>query len=253
MVVGLMNRKISLLIAMMCVQGLMAEVRANTPQKPIQFYAGLSGGIERMNGRRTEGLTEIVGGAPFQSIYTTNKRMLENNATVSFIAGFLWKFPPLPLLMGPEFYFGRGNALSNVTDIRRDPAGVNNRFYSTDFQRKFFYGGLIRVGYQFCRDYLISFALGIDRSQFLTKRVLVLVPTIIPTIVQRTKGFNGFLYGLGFEKHFEHIIVGLDLKLIQYRRQLTQDDFTLPTGPASTNLSVRPVLYSAALRFCYRF
>ncbi len=155
--------------------------------------------------------------------------------------------------MGAEGYFGRGNALSSVRDTRA--AGANNRFYSTDFQRKFFYGGLLRVACEFCPSYLASFSLGIDRSQFLTKRILTFDPTVTTTFVSRTKGFNGVLFGLGFEKHFGHFGVGLDLKMIQYRRQQTADPVAVPAGqgPATMNFSIRPIIYSAAFRLCYVF
>jgi hypothetical protein len=211
------------------------------------FMRVLWGGIDRMTGRRTEQLSEVAVGV---TTYTDNKRILENNSTISVVGGFLWKFPPLPILMGPEVYFGRGNAMSSVTATTQD--GVGNRYYSTDFQRKFFYGGLIRVGYLFCPDLLGSLSLGIDRSQFLTKR------TLATNLINRTKGFNGVSFGCGLEKHFGHFGFGLDVKLIQYRRQRTTDPVTLGVvqlGAVQSDLSfsVRPIIYSAALRFCYLF
>ncbi|MGV8949417.1 MAG: hypothetical protein ACOH2E_08710 [Candidatus Paracaedibacter sp.] len=243
-----MNRKIIFLVAL--VLGVSIEsIRAgdDVPQptlveRPVQFYAGLVGGIDRMTGRRTEQLSE----AAAITTYTNNMRMLENNSTISIVGGFLWKLPPLPILMGPEVYFGRGNATSSVTATTRDALG-NNRYYSTDFQRKFFYGGLIRVGYLFCPDLLGILSLGIDRSQFLTKR------TLTTNSISRTKGFNGFSLGGGLEKHFGHFGFGVDFKLIQYRRQLTSDPVVLNAVKRDLTFSVRPIVYSAALRFCYLF
>jgi hypothetical protein len=208
----------------------------------LQVYAGLVGGIERMSGRRTDSL--VNGGAT--TVYALKKRMLENNATLSLVGGFLWKFPPLDILMGPEFFMGRGNATSNVSY-----ADSLNNYYSTDVQRKFFYGDLIRIGTDFCKDYFTWVSFGIDRSQFWTKRALVITGAPIgANIVSRTKGFNGFLFGLGLERSFHHVIAGLDLKVIQYRRQ---DPVDIMGGGVSLNLNVRPIIYSAALRLCYRF
>jgi hypothetical protein len=253
-----MNRKIILLLTALSGQFLTQSAYAYTDSSqkhcpPLQFYAGMVGGIERMNGRRTDSLSETFGGVPITSTYAENLRMLENNATLTFLGGFLWKLPTLPVLVGPEFFFGRGNATSNVTDTRLNPAGANYRFYSTDVQRKFFYGGLIRIGHNFCNDYVVSLSFGIDRSQFLTKRILAIDPLARATVIKRTKGFNGFLYGVGLERSFKHVIVGIDLKLTQYRRQLTEDPVSITTGPANTNLSVRPIIYSAGIRLCYRF
>lgn len=254
-----MGRKIFLFVAIVC--GLsMGAARADSDEphqtlveRPLQFYAGLVGGIDRMMGRRTEGLSEPA----LLTVFAGNKRMQENNSTISAVGGFWWKLPPLPVLLGPEVYFGRGNALSNVSANSLDAAG-NSRLYSTDFQRKFFYGGLIRIGYLFCPDFLGSFSLGIDRSQFLTKRILTNSPAapiaVLPTIITRTRGLNGFIFGMGLEKHFGHLGVGLDLKFIQYRRQLTMDKVNAPVGQSGIiNLSVRPIIYSAAIRLCYLF
>jgi hypothetical protein len=257
---GSMNRKIILLVAIMCGQLFIPEAYAETHSSeshcpPIQFYAGMVGGIERMTGRRSEGLTETVGGVSTQFSYTNNIRMLENNAYLSFMGGFLWKLPPLPILIGPELYFGRGNTRSTVTNTTTTNPAVpgQTRLYSTEFARKFFYGGLIRIGYHFCRDYLVSFSLGIDRSQFLTKRYFALDSSVNPTVISRTKGFNGVLFGLALERQFKHFIVGVDFKLIQYRRQQTQDPVPITNSPAVSNFSVRPVLYVAGIRLAYQF
>lgn len=145
-----MNRKIILFLAVLCGLSLTEGVYANTSSpegycpRPLQFYAGMVGGVERMNGRRSESLSEFNAGtgATVVTTYSDNLRMLENNATLSLLGGFLWKLLPLPIVIGPEFYFGRGNARSTVTDtLDVDPVSGNRRLYSTEFQRKFFYGG----------------------------------------------------------------------------------------------------------------
>lgn len=254
-----MNRKIIFLVGLICIQMFSKNIFANSESTnhhcpPLQFYAGMVGGIDRMNGRRSESLTETVAGTSRITSYTSNFRMLENNAYLSFMSGFLWKLPPLPILIGPEIYLGRGNTRSTITDASHvNPANGQKRLYVTEFARKFFYGGLIRIGYHFCRDYLVSFSLGIDRSQFLTKRYFALDSTVTPTIINRTKGFNGVLFGLGLEKRIKSLIVGIDLKLIQYRRQLTMDPISIPTSPAASNFSARPILYIAGLRLAYVF
>jgi len=254
-----MNRKILLLLAVLVGLSSTGEAYVNPPSEPacspVIFYAGMVGGIERMTGRRAESLTETIAGVPTVTTYGVDQRMLENNGNLSFVGGFLFGPPAESMRIGPEFFFGRGNALSNVSDARQTPDGLNNRFYSTDFQRKFFYGGLIRVGYLFCEKYFPSLSFGIDRSQFRTKRILALDPgpNRQATVIDRTKGFNGFLFGIGFERHFKHLILGVDLKLIQYRRQSNDDSVVIANSPAASRLSVRPVMYTAGLRLCYRF
>jgi hypothetical protein len=101
-----MNHKIIFLLVMVlgafvekvCAEDYMPQ--QTLVERPTQFYAGLVGGIDRMTGRRTEQLSEAAG----LTTYTDNKRILENNSTISVVGGFLWKLPPLPILMGPEVY-----------------------------------------------------------------------------------------------------------------------------------------------------
>jgi len=260
-----MNRKILLLLAALVGLTFTGEAYANTSEEayaytppesdisPVVWYAGMVGGIERMTGRRSESLTETIANVPTVTTYGIDHRMLENNGNLSFVGGFLIGPYSESIRIGPEFFFGRGNALSNVSDTRLDPAGAINRFYSTDFQRKFFYGGLVRIGYLFCEKYFLSLSIGIDRSQFRTKRIFALDPNFVANVIDRTKGFNGFLFGVGFEKLFKNFIIGIDFKLIQYRRQSNDDSLVITNIPASSNLSIRPVMYTTGIRLCYRF
>jgi len=212
---------------------------------PLHFYAGLTGSIERMTGRRTDGLTEANG---TRTIYASNIRMLDNATAVAVMGGFLWKFPPLPLWMGPEVYLGRGGNFSSIRDARV-VAGAN-RYYATDFQRKLFYGALLRVGPHFCDHYFAYLSLGLDTGYFTTTRVLA---TSQSSLIKKTRSFNGLSYGFGIERQVSKVNVGFDLKLIQYRRQITDDGVPLATGPAILRFTVRPIIYSASLRVSYRF
>jgi len=253
-----MFRKLYFILGIICAQilrsGVLADSSSSDHSQPTKFYEGVIGGIERMTGRRSEGLIETVGGARFTTSYSSSYRMLENNAYLSFVTGFLWKLPPLPLLIGPEFYFGRGNTRSTVTDtVQKDPNNGNYRLYSADYARKFFYGALLRVGYQFCRDYLVAFSLGIDRSQFNMRRYFAIAPTVPPTVINRTRGINGIVFGLGLERHFKNFLFGIDFKLIQFRRQQTQDNVPVANAVASSIMFVRPIMYVAGLRLAYVF
>ncbi|MBM3632126.1 MAG: hypothetical protein FJX03_00235 [Alphaproteobacteria bacterium] len=259
-----MNRKLNLLFLILLVCPLLtgktsadssSEGSSSQIHCPSIYYVGMVGGIERLTGRRTEGLTETVAGGKVTTSYSLNRRILENSGTVSFMGGMMWRLNPLPIYMGPEFYVGRGSALSSLVDTRPDSTTTNSRVYSTDFQRKLFFGGQLRTGFFFCKNYLASFSFGIDRSFFLTKRVLAFDAraAVSPTLVNRTKGFNGLLFGLGLEKHWNHFLVGLDVKLIRFRSQTNDVSLPIATSPAVSNFTVRPVLYSIGLRMGYKF
>jgi hypothetical protein len=251
-----MGRKLFLLVALLFGQFIpnaFAETQSSDKGCPTHFYLGMAGGLERLNGRRSEGLSEIIAGVTTVTSYTSNFRMLENNGYLSFVGGFLWKFPPLPIYIGPEVYLGRGNARSTVTDSNHVDNLGNNRFYSTDYARKLFYGALMRIAYEFCPKYFASFSLGFDRSQFQIRRYFSLDPLVPATIINRTRTLNGYIIGFGLDKFFKQFVVGLEFKVIQYRRQQITDSITITNAPASSNLAVRPVIYHAGIRLAYKF
>ena len=253
-----MNRKISLLITALFAQGLIENVHAknSSPQNAVQFYAGLSGGIEWMDGKRTDSLNEDIGGARTITNYADNLNVRRDNAVISAIGGFMWKLPSVPLLIGPEIFFGRGNALSSVRDSRLDPFN-ETRFYVADFQRKHFYGILARAGYQFCNSYLAYLALGWEQGRFsLFRAISADQVNATPTSISDTsKTLNAILFGLGIEKRISPFNVGLDFRISRYQRitSLGKINPLPPLGTGDLYFSFRPQVYTAALRISYEF
>jgi hypothetical protein len=263
---GIMGRKIYALAALMCGHAMVGEAYAvPVNPNPIQFYAGLAGGMEQMTGRRSESLDEEDLNNPparIQTIYNQNLRMSQANPAVSLMGGFLWNMPAQPLVLGPEIYFGRGSTLHSVKDYRPDPFGAlglgDTRSYTADFQRRYFFGILARAGIRFCEKYLAYLSLGYDRSQFNISGLVSLFPRsrqIKATILQKRKSYNGMVFGIGLEKEIQQVNVGIDMRLIKYGTQTFFNDLNQPAGeaPASVTLRVRPTIYSAALRVSYRF
>lgn len=257
-----MSYKICLLTALFCVQGFVGSAHAETSpprvSKPVQFYLGVAGGVERMSGRRSESLNEesaAAAGVRVISVYSDNRRMTENNPSLSGMAGFVWKLPSVPVMMGPEVFLGRGTTLSSLKDTRLDTT-PENRFYMTDFQRKTFYGALVRLGFQFCQTYFTYLSVGVDRAQFSITRAIANDQGNVPTTrAQYTKWFNGFLLGVGFEKTIASLKVGIDLRMVNYRKRSFGDSMNVAPGiaPALLSFSARPVVYSAGLRISYLF
>lgn len=243
---------------------LLTQAHAEAPpaSKAFQFYMGIAGGIETMAGKRSEGLDEENQAAAVpprtKTTYTNNLSMSERSGIGSLMAGFLWKVPNFPVLMGPEIYIGRGSTASSFSDVRLDPFNLalrEARYYTTDFQRKLFSGVLIRAGYQFCEKYLAYLSFGFDRCQFSIKRALRHEQAVATTMVNRTKTLNGVVFGIGLEQTFDQFIVGFDFKAIQYRTYNSVDNVQVAPGvtPAFLNFSVQPKIKMFSLRISYRF
>lgn len=254
-------KKITVMLGALCSQGLVGQAYADASSghhcKPVQFYAGLAGGIERLSGKRNESANEDAGGgARITTIFTDGKSMNENNVAVSLLTGFLWKPSNHPIVLGPEIFFGRGNTTSTVNDDRFDAASNAFRHYSTTLQRKLFYGALVRAGYQFCGNYLVYLSLGFDRGQFARTTVLAADPAnITTTSAKNTKWLNGLLFGLGFEKRIDSFVVGLDLRAVRYGKYNAQDSVLVApgVGPGTLSCNAKPRIYFGTLRICYQF
>lgn len=257
-----MKLRISILVAAFCLQGLEHEAHAGptSSANSVQFYLGFAGGLEHMSGKRSESLDEEDpdnSPASIITIYTKNRSMKDDNITLSAMAGFLWQVSNLPIMIGPELYVGRGSTISSFNDTRKDTANLN-RFYKTDFQRKAFWGGLARVGYNFYKDYLAYLSGGYEGGQFSIASVITNDPeNVTTTQTHHTKWFNGFSYGLGVEKRMACFKVGVDLRAVQYGRKTFVNSMNVNATngvlPASFRISLRPIIYTGALRISYLF
>ncbi|MDF3034327.1 MAG: hypothetical protein K0R76_1281 [Alphaproteobacteria bacterium] len=223
-----------------------------------QFYVGLSSGFENLSGRRSE---ELIADPIFaQSTIFSNNQKFSSRADIalSAIAGFQWGIPNLPLSIGPEIYLGKGNGSNLVKINYHDAIAAENRTYAAEFKRKLFYGFIVRTGWNFWKDYFGFLSLGIDMSHFMTDRSM-LTNTNLPNFnfqtLRRTKKLSGFLMGIGIEKRFGCIGVGIDLKRVTYRQQNFFDTLNPDPGtpPNQLSFSVRPKIYSLSLRISYLF
>lgn len=224
-----------------------------------QFYAGLSAGFEHLSGKRSE---KIISNNAFSEsrVFSDNKKFSScSDIALSGIAGFLWKIPNLPLSIGPEVYLGRGKVSHVVKDTYHDAAAVENRTYTAELKRKLFYGLMVRAGGNFWKEYFGFLSIGIDFSQFMTDRLMLTANNapLNSNTFRKTKRLSGFVMGIGVEKRFGSMCVGIDLKRITYKQQNFFDtlrpDAGVPGAPSQLTFSARPKVYSLSLRISYLF
>jgi hypothetical protein len=259
-----MKTKLLIMTTMVCAgflsKGSYGESYSHHSKSP-QFYAGLSGGWEWMRGNRNDSANE-QGAAPGTRVTTTfadNQSISSNNVVASLLAGVWWK-PSRSFLVGPEVFLGRGNTISSLKDSRFDVLAAATRVYVADLQRRYFYGALIKAGYQFCKTYTAYLGVGFDQSQFRATKILAVDPaTGAPgtptTFANRTKWLGGILFGVGIEKQIECFSVGLDFRMTQYRKFSLSDSLIVNplVAPGSMSFSTKPKVYQGSLRVCYHF
>ncbi len=261
-----MKHRIPLIVAFLLLNPLAERVNAQSAPAPTptqsstdmpQFYVGLSAGFEHLTGYRSERF--ISHNPPSTSkVFSDNKKIFSrSDIALSGIAGFLWKIPNLPLSIGPEVYLGQGNGRDVVKSTYHDALILENRTYTAELKRKLFYGLMVRAGWNFWKEYFGFLSLGVDFSQFMTDRLMITDnanPLNFNTL-RKTNRLTGFLMGIGIEKRFGSLCVGIDLKSITYKKKSFFDTLNPDTvlAPNQLEFSARPKIYSLSLRISYLF
>jgi len=259
-----MNNKTTLMAVCALLTASTGTVNANTTPAPApiqsstsfpQFYAGLSGGFENLTGHRSEELISTDPASTPQTFSDNKKFNARADIALCGIAGFLWKVPNLPISIGPEIYLGQGSGSDVVKKTYDDARAGEVRTYSAEFKRKLFYGIMVRSGWNFWKEYFGFISLGADFSQFMTDRLMVTNAADNQNSFRGRKRLTGFLTGIGLEKRFGSMCVGIDFKRITYKQQNFLDTFNPTPGrpPNQLAFSAKPRVYSLSLRLSYFF
>ncbi|MBX9804381.1 MAG: hypothetical protein K2Y18_01360 [Alphaproteobacteria bacterium] len=257
-----MNRKLSLIVAALCGYGMVETAQATPCPKLVEFYAGVSGGIEQLSGFHSDSFA--VNAAPEENRVFADKSSFpsSNKGTViTGMTGILWNIPTLPFYLAPEIYIGKGDRESTfrVNYVDNFPVPADNRTYSSLLQRKSFYGALLKAGYKFYQTYTVYISAGLDVGNFSITRSMtkdVGIPDTNTSTVRTNKSFTGLLWGIGFEKQMGSFKVSLDFKGVNYGRKNFVDAITTTNGtPGLTTLgyTAKPKIYAGSIGFAYLF
>lgn len=233
-------RKLHLIAALAGSLG-MNEIYANTSSTPTppqkyympQLYAGMSLGVQRLKGRRSE-ITQATSDrlVPLEEtvIFSDHLHFSNNNGYYSAHVGLTWDVPNVPLFFGPEIYLGRGNT---TTSLKQTVFEIDNnlkRTLSASISQSSFWGGSLQIGLNYqgkLRPYLLF---GIDKSVFeytgtYTPRSEAAIDLILgnpgidlsDTFLKTRKWLRAFFWGGGIEKQFNNWRIGADVRVMRYK------------------------------------
>ena len=254
----------------------MNEACANTSSVPApsqkyympQLYAGLSLGVQRLTGRRSE-ITQATSDRlipPEETvIFSDRLHFSNNNGYYSAHAGFTWDVPNIPFFFGPEIYLGRG---STTTDLKQTVLETDNklkRTLSASISQSWFWGGSLQIGvnYQGLRPYLLF---GIDKSAFeyvgiyvpRSEAAIDLIlgnPGVLDfpnTLLKTRKWLRAFFWGAGIEKQFNNWRLGADVRVMRYK-ELKSAYKAITTDPETLFSSFKPNNIRFGLKASYLF
>ena len=133
-------------------------------QGSFQFYAGISGGVDRMTGHRNESVFNAADDTT--NNFASNRAFSDKNAQYSVFGGTSFNMSSLPLFFGPEFYLGRSHATNELREIRSDlPTTPMNRTLQASIQNRYFFGAIIRAGVNLPEEFQAFILFGFDKSQ----------------------------------------------------------------------------------------
>lgn len=239
--VGLMDRKIVVLVLAVCGFVFLKETHASLfSQKIVQFYAGASFGTQRLSGHRNESAFYnpdpaggFLTGVPGTIHFANQKPFSTINGFYLGHIGFSWVIPQTYIFLGPEIYLGRGNTHNDLSvSVRDDPVYTPTiRSVSASLRQSAFFGGAVQIGFNAKWDFRPYMLLGVESSQF--QYIGNYIPRsqaflsigggpgpaedYPPTALNRTKWLGGFLWGLGLERQVHSIRLGVDIRFIHYK------------------------------------
>lgn len=245
-----MNSKVSIVIATMTIQLLItAQVHAQLPpQKTLQFYAGLSGGINQMSGKRSESVDTPA--AAETTVFSNQQNFNDRKAQYAAFAGASYFIPQTKIFIGPEIYVGRGHGEQELQKSVFDPGVGDRRILTSSFSQSVFFGGTLKGGYNFgsCLGYVI---LGGESSLFKSHINYVPFAPDPSGSYKSSKWLKGFLWGIGLEKRLNNILLGADVRFVQYGKFKVQS----PHLPSRETVfaSFKPKNIRFSLRLSYVF
>lgn len=260
-----MNRNFFRIIAVGCLS-MIGEAHAN-PQlsKPVQFYAGLSGGIQHMSGKRNESVFNAPNSTITFADGISSSSLSSNNGHYSLFGGFSMTIPNVPIFIGPEISIGRGNTQNEHAESVIDEATGLRRAMQTQIRQLNFLGGSLQVGTQLPWQSRGFVLLGIDLSQYRYSTLYVprsanainpAVDDFPPASFASTKWLRGFMWGIGLEKEYKCFRVGGDIRVVTHK--MFRKSFDAPSGNAARpidaiNSFFKPKVMRFSLRFSYLF
>ena len=125
-----MTRKLSLTVAAFLGTVFITNASAHgSNHKPIQFYAGLSGGLELLRGDHSDNLVAPAAVVAESRTFASNQSFPSsaNGVAVTAMSGILFKVPNSPIAIGPEIYLGQGNKTSTFRVAYFEPNAGEDR------------------------------------------------------------------------------------------------------------------------------
>lgn len=217
-----MNRRILLITVAMCGLGFLGEVQASLfSQKIVQFYAGLSGGLNTTTGHRSERVFNAT--IPETFVFSDQARLRSTNFQCSLYGGSVWNVPQTSFFLGPEVYLGRSDTEMDLRQFIFDPNTNFNRVVTSSFSQSIFFGGGLKAGYTFDK-YSAYILFGQEISRFQNRVAYVPesngggIADDSPGLFNSRKWLNGLFFGLGLEKQVNCVRFGMNFRIINYRR-----------------------------------
>ncbi len=225
------------------------------PTQAYEFYVGVAMGYDRLVAKRTE---EILTTYDTRLFFSKNKTQTTNGLSGKLLAGFLWNIHNSAFAIGPEAYFGHGSGQMTLQTAQHDPADNADKNYQSTFKHSLTMGLVLRAGFYLntTNDFLYVLT-GINYSKFENTFMLssVAPPPIapVPTLVEkRSKFLKSPVFGIGFEKKFNRIKVGIDCRYTPYS---AWGNYSRKAQVSDDTISIRfkPKIISTSLTFCYIF
>lgn len=217
--------------------------------KPLQFYAGLSAGVNHVKGKRSE---SVFVNPPVNATITfiDSLGFKDTDAQYAGFLGISYVVPTTSFFISPEIHLGRTHTQQTFQKIVFDPVVADQRTLKSTFSQTAFFGAVVKVGYNFS-TYSPYIILGGEGGKFQDQVTYVPFAPDSPNFFKTQKWLKGFLWGIGIEKKIKRFRVGIEARFINYGKYNAVYDNA--ASDESIYHSFKPKNVRLSLRVSYAF
>lgn len=208
------------------------------------MYVGGALNFEHMDGHRTDDIQGMRNNISYAKVYANDIGMKDNSFGGEAYLGYLYRLPDTNIVLGLEPFVGYNDNKDNVSALL---AANELSRVAAQVKRKWNLGFLARLGYVFCDSYMVYAVAGPDWGQF---KYDWRESHFDDNKASNHKWLTGLRYGIGIEKEFEYIRVGVQATMTNYKSSTLH---SLEADGDTVSARINPDVLTVGIRVSFPF
>ena len=209
------------------------------------IYVGAALNFEHMDGHRTDDVKGERDGLPYSRVYADNIDINKNSFGGEAYLGYLYRLPDTDIVIGLEPFAGYNDNKDNASGLIITSDEESR--VTAQVKRTWNLGFLARLGYVFCDSYMLYAVAGPDWGQF---KYDWRESYFNDNKANDCKWLTGIRYGIGLEREFDYIRVGVQATMTNYKNSTLH---SLEADGDTVSTKIKPDFLTIGIRVSYPF